>query len=149
MNNYSLIEEKKGRKKERLSVVEWPLYVVVVQSLSRFWLFATPWAVAQQAPLCPWGFPGKNIGMGCHFLLQGILPIQGSNLDLTLAGGFFTTREAWLLYTRCYIDIISKFHNNLIRRHYYMPIKKNKTGNWCFRKLIKSSKSTWVVTSRI
>ena len=20
--------------------------------------------------LCPWNFPGKNIGVGCHFLLQ-------------------------------------------------------------------------------
>ena len=29
--------------------------------------------------LCPWDFPGKNTGVGCHFLLQGIFPIQGSN----------------------------------------------------------------------
>ena len=29
--------------------------------------------------LCPWDFPGKNIGAGCHFLLQGIVPTQGSN----------------------------------------------------------------------
>ena len=28
---------------------------------------------------CPQGFPGKNTGVGCHFLLQGIFPIQGSN----------------------------------------------------------------------
>ena len=27
----------------------------------------------------PWSFPGKNTGVGCHFLLQGIFPIQGSN----------------------------------------------------------------------
>ena len=26
--------------------------------------------------------PGKNTGMGCHFLLQGIFPTQGSNLHL-------------------------------------------------------------------
>ena len=26
--------------------------------------------------------PGKNTGMGCHFLLQGIFPIQGSNWGL-------------------------------------------------------------------
>ena len=32
--------------------------------------------------LCPWNFPGKNTGMGCHFLLQGIFPTQGSNLFL-------------------------------------------------------------------
>ena len=24
--------------------------------------------------------PGKNTGLGCHFLIQGIFPIQGSNL---------------------------------------------------------------------
>ena len=29
--------------------------------------------------LCPWGFPGKNTGVGCHFLLQGIFPTQGLN----------------------------------------------------------------------
>ena len=27
----------------------------------------------------PWDSPGKNTGVGCHFLLQGIFPIQGSN----------------------------------------------------------------------
>ena len=32
--------------------------------------------------LCPWDFPGKNTGAGCHSLLQGILPTQGSNLCL-------------------------------------------------------------------
>ena len=30
--------------------------------------------------LCPWNFPGKNTEVGCHFLLQGIFPSQGSNL---------------------------------------------------------------------
>ena len=28
---------------------------------------------------CPWDFPGKNTGVGGHFLLQGLFPIQGSN----------------------------------------------------------------------
>ena len=32
--------------------------------------------------LCPWDFPGKNAGLGCHFLLQGIFPTQGSKLHL-------------------------------------------------------------------
>ena len=27
--------------------------------------------------LCPWDSPGKNTGVGCHFLLQGIFPTQG------------------------------------------------------------------------
>ena len=29
--------------------------------------------------LCPWNFLGKNSGVGCHSLLQGIFLIQGSN----------------------------------------------------------------------
>ena len=29
-----------------------------------------------------WDFPGKNTGAGCQSLLQGIFPIQGSNLCL-------------------------------------------------------------------
>ena len=29
--------------------------------------------------LCPWNSPGKNTGVGCHSLLQGVFPTQGSN----------------------------------------------------------------------
>ena len=29
--------------------------------------------------LCPWDSPGQNSGEGCHALLQGIFPTQGSN----------------------------------------------------------------------
>ena len=52
-----------------------------VNSLSRVWLFATPWTVAGQAPLSM-GFSRKNSGVGCHFLLQGIFPTQGLNPGL-------------------------------------------------------------------
>ena len=44
-------------------------------------LFATSWTVARRL-LCPWNFPGKNTGVGCHALLQGIFPTQGSNPHL-------------------------------------------------------------------
>ena len=37
--------------------------------------------IACQAPL-PWDSPGKNTGMGYHFLLQGIFLSQGWNLHL-------------------------------------------------------------------
>ena len=40
--------------------------------------------------LCSWDFPGKNMGVGCYFLLQGIFPIQGSNSYLLLG--------RWILY---------------------------------------------------
>ena len=43
--------------------------------------------------------PGKNSGVGCNALLQGIFPTQGLNPRLlclpTLAGGFFTTSTTW------------------------------------------------------
>ena len=39
--------------------------------------FGTAWTVALQAP--PSNFPGKNTGMGYHFLLQGIFLTQGLN----------------------------------------------------------------------
>ena len=32
--------------------------------------------------LCPRDFPGKNTGVGCHPLLQGIFPTEGLNLGL-------------------------------------------------------------------
>ena len=41
-------------------------------------------------PLCLWDFPGQNIGVGCHFLLQGIVwPRDWTHISC-LAGGFFT-----------------------------------------------------------
>ena len=43
--------------------------------------FVTPWTAAHQAPLSL-GFPGKNTGMGCHFLLQRIFSTQGPNSSL-------------------------------------------------------------------
>ena len=48
--------------------------------------------------LCPGHSPGKNIGVGCHFLLQGIFPTQGLNhtsFSPALAGRFFTMRAIW------------------------------------------------------
>ena len=35
--------------------------------------------------LCPWNFRGKNTGVGCHFLLQGIFLTQGLNSHLLLS----------------------------------------------------------------
>ena len=43
--------------------------------------FATPRTVACQVPLSM-GFSGKNTGVGCHFLLQGIFPTQALNPHL-------------------------------------------------------------------
>ena len=56
------------------------LLLLLPSHLSRVQLFVTLWTVARQAPLaCPWDSPSKNTGVGCHVLLQGIFPTQGSN----------------------------------------------------------------------
>ena len=52
-----------------------------VQSHSCVQLFAVAWTVAPQAPLLM-EFSKQEYGVCCHFLLQGIFPIQGSNLHL-------------------------------------------------------------------
>ena len=44
-------------------------------------MLVTPWTIAPQAPLSM-DFPGKNTGVGCHFLLQGIfLTLEGIKLS--------------------------------------------------------------------
>ena len=78
--------------------VEWPNtcpfvtgLCYLVQCLQGFLLLFSHWVVSSSLwchglrsinLLCPWNFPGKNIGAGCHFLLQGIFPAQGSNWHL-------------------------------------------------------------------
>ena len=56
------------------------MYARVLSHFSRVWLFQTHWTAAHQAPLCPWDSPGKNTGVGCRALLQGIFPAQGLDL---------------------------------------------------------------------
>ena len=55
--------------------------------------------------LCPWDFPGKNTGVGCHALLQGIFPTQGSNPRLLHC--------RWILYRWATRDAPSSFLNRL------------------------------------
>ena len=56
--------------------------VACLCALSCVQLFATPWTGGPSRLLCPWNSPGKNTGVGYHFLLQRIFPTQRSNLRL-------------------------------------------------------------------
>ena len=58
------------------------LWSLCVESLSHVWLFATPCTVARQAPLSIGILQARILEWGCHALLQGIFPTQGSNPDL-------------------------------------------------------------------
>ena len=44
--------------------------------------FLRPHGLQPASLLCPWDFPGKNTGVGCCFLLQGIYPTEGLNPSL-------------------------------------------------------------------
>ena len=57
------------------------LYMVMVQLPSHIRLLQ-PHGLQPTRPFCPWDSPGKNTGMGCHFLLQGIFQTQESNPGL-------------------------------------------------------------------
>ena len=52
--------------------------LVAKSCLTLFW----PCGLQPTMLLCPWIFPRKNTGVGCHFLLKGIFLTQGSNLPL-------------------------------------------------------------------
>ena len=45
------------------------MLLLLLSHFSHVRLCATPQTAAHQAP-CPWDSPGKNTGVGCHFLLQ-------------------------------------------------------------------------------
>ena len=62
--------------------------------------------------LCSWDSPGKNIGVGCHFLLKVIFLTQGSNPHLlcpALAGRFFS----FFLRKRVSCSIVSDLWDSL------------------------------------
>ena len=58
--------------------------------------------------LCPWDFPGKNTGVGGHFLLQGIFPPQGSNLHLLCL--LYCRQILYPLSYQSYLGQTTKFH---------------------------------------
>ena len=53
-------------------------FACLLSRFSHVWLFATLWTVACQV-LLSMGFSGKNTGVGCHALLQGVFPTQEWN----------------------------------------------------------------------
>ena len=65
--------------------------------------------------LCPWNSPGKNTGVGCHSLLQGIFPTQGLNL------GLLHCRQ--ILYHLSHLGSLStdsQTHKSILNKAYYL-----------------------------
>ena len=74
-----------------------PNLSIGVCMLTQIWLFVTPMDCSL-SDSCLWGFPGKNTGMGCHFLLQGIFPTQGWNASPQYLLHWFFTRASLNAY---------------------------------------------------
>ena len=74
--------------------------------LSRVWLFST--SQTSLPGFFPWNFPGKNTGVGCHFLLphSGIEPASPVS-----TGGFFTAVPSSLFLSRNKISYIQSKYN--------------------------------------
>ena len=85
--------------------------------------------------------PGKNTGGGCHALLQGNFPNQGSNLGISHCKWIFTiwaTREArvikWLIL-KLESGFLVKYSFNYIA-NYFLQF----STFWCVKSLILSEK---------
>ena len=63
----------------------WYVVVVCAQHAESLQSCRTLWQCGPSPVrlLCPRDSPGKNTGVGCHALLQGIFPTQGSNPSLS------------------------------------------------------------------
>ena len=78
-----------------------------------------PYGLQPSKLLCPWDFLGKNTGVGCRFLLQGIFPTQQLN------PGLLHCRQ--ILYQLSYEESP------------YLEIRAQETQNHLPRSLIKYS----------
>ena len=78
----------------------------LLKKLSHIQCFLRPHGLQPARPICPWDFPGKNTGVGCHFLLQGIFLTKRLNPCLLHCRPIlycWATREAytvpyWLIW---------------------------------------------------
>ena len=62
--------------------------------------------------LCPWNFPCKHTGVGCHFLFQGIFLIQGSNPCLLhwQVGSLLLSHKGGPLLVWCWVMYLLKLY---------------------------------------
>ena len=90
--------------------------------------------------LCPWGFPGKNTGVGWHFLLQGIFPTQGSNPGLLHWRQMLyplSHQRSYLIYKMesfYNLHILGLWHHSMcIWFSKLINILSQKANGWCWK----------------
>ena len=163
-NNMKLVFQRKNKYKCALNI--WLLLFsseVIPNSLQALGL--QPISL-----VCLWDFPGKNTGTGCHFLLQGIFPIQRSKPHLLC---LLLGRQILYHWATCeadkYIKILEKHSSplnlldcqklkegeywtlwNTYLLHYWQDSKLSRLvlkiiGSLCFLSVVSDSAIPWTV----
>ena len=122
--------------------------------LSHVWLF---WELLNclHGFFCPWDFPGKDTGVGCHFLLQGISPIPGSSFmspaSPSLASRFLTTGSSGRSSLRCKLCKRKLRRNEKIRnqsnRMYFVSLLKKTSSK--LKIVLSLSKFAYCATDNV
>ena len=92
----------------------------LLQSCPTLW---DPWTVAPRL-LCAWDSPGKNTGVGCHVLLQGIFLTQRSNSCLmfpALASRFIITGVTWKMSCLWLEDVKFRIFFETVHERVHVP----------------------------
>ena len=87
---------------------------------------ATPWTPARF--LCPWDFPGKNTGVGCHFLLPGIFLTQGLNWVSYIGKQILCHCAIWEAHIQAYLGYTA----GLVPDHCSKAVISVKQVTWIF-----------------
>ena len=94
--------------------------------------------------LCPWDSPGKNTRVGCHCLLQGIFPTQGSNpsplcilhyrqvlyqwdtweAPIPVRATFFDPRQKFLNNVTLSFSCLQLINDNFLKREHFLGFIK-------------------------
>ena len=74
--------------------------------------------------------PGKNTAVGCHALLQGIFPTQGSNPGLLHTGRSFTAWAREALVTNSVIHLPNPHNNLMWWALVLLPLLRSENGDF-------------------
>ena len=88
----------------------------------------------------PWDSPGKNTEVGCHFLLQGIFPTQGSNLNLPHGRQMlYPLSHQGMLHIIRHLSISLDMTNNLL----CLAQLNNELINTMWLRMFREPKNCW------
>ena len=81
MNLDSILKSRDTTLPIKVYLQRWLQRTCMLSRFNRVW-FLRPYGLWSARLLCSWDSPGKNIGLGCHSLLQRIFGTQGLNPGL-------------------------------------------------------------------